>query len=113
MARCDAADVSGRPGVRLQMEHGLDARFPGLHERRSDLPALSPWQYHIFAALRVPRKFYSGTQPRRSRVRQTLAFIQNAGRRMAEIRESADVSGVDVRAPRKKVDVHGRRIRPT
>ena len=37
---------------------------------------------------------------------------QNAGRRMAEVRQSPDVSGVDVRAPRQKAALHGRRIRP-
>ena len=59
VAWCDASDLSRRPRVRLQMEHGLDARFPALHEHRSDLPALSPRQHHVLAALRVPGKFHS------------------------------------------------------
>src|SRR6267142_2557542 len=58
VAWCDASDVSRWPGVRLQMEHGLDARFPGLHEHRSDLPAFSSRQYHVLTAVRVPGKFY-------------------------------------------------------
>ena len=32
----------GRPGLRLQMEHGVDARHAGLHQQRPDLPAPSP-----------------------------------------------------------------------
>ena len=104
--------LPGRPRVRVQMEHGLDARFPGIHEPRSDLPALSSRQYHLLAALRVPGEFHSCPEPRRSRLRQTFAVIEDARRRMAEVRQSSDVSGVDVRASRQKAAVHGRRIRP-
>src|SRR5215211_8961361 len=106
-----AAHLSRGPRVRVQMEHGLDARFPALHEHRSDLPALSSRQHHVFAALRFSGKFYSRAQPRRNRVRQTFIVIQDARGRVAEICQSPDVSGVDVRTPRKKVGVHGRRIR--
>src|SRR6266705_286420 len=98
MARRDASDLSRRTRVWVQMEHGLDARFPALHEHRSDLPALSPKQHHFLAALRVPRKFYSRAESRRNRLRQALAVMENAGRRLAEVRESPDVSRVDVRA---------------
>src|SRR5439155_1736447 len=68
-------------------------------------------KYHI-DGLRVPRKFHSRSQPRRSGVRQALVVIQNARRRMAEVCQSSDVSGMDVRAPRQKVAFHGWRIRP-
>src|SRR5438270_257342 len=94
------------------MEHGLDARFPALHEHRPDLPALSPRQHHVLAALRVPGKFHSRSQPRRSGVRQALVVIQNARRRMAEVCQSPDVSGMDVRTPRQKVAFHGWRLWP-
>ena len=39
LARRVAADLSWRPRLRLQMEHGLDARLPALHGARSDLSA--------------------------------------------------------------------------
>ena len=37
VARRFAPDSSGRPRLRLQMEHGLDARFSSLHGARPDL----------------------------------------------------------------------------
>src|SRR5205823_590932 len=111
LARRIASDLSGRTRVWFQMEHGLDARFPGIHEHRPDLPALSSRQHHLLAALRVPGELYSCAQPRRSGLRKAVVVIQDAGRRMAEVRESPDVYSVDVRAARQKVALHGRRIR--
>ena len=69
-------------------------------------------QHHVLAPLRVPGKFHPRAQPRRSRARQALVVIENAGRRMAEVRQSPDVSRVDVRASGQKAAFHGRRIRP-
>ena len=37
-----AAGLSRRPGLRLQMEHGLDARHPALHADRAGLPQVPP-----------------------------------------------------------------------
>src|SRR5215475_2454180 len=113
MARCDTSHLCWRTWIRIQMEHGLDARFPALYEHRSDLPEVSSQQHHFLAALRVSREFYPRAQSRRNRLRQALAVIQNAGRRMAEVCQSPHVSGVDVRAPRQKVAFHGWRIRST
>ena len=39
---CLGADLCGRPGLRLQVEHGLDARHPGLHGPGSGAPAVAP-----------------------------------------------------------------------
>ena len=50
VARCFATDLSGRTRFRFQMEHGLDARLPPLHESRSDLSPVSSQQHHVFAA---------------------------------------------------------------
>ena len=41
LARRVAADLSGRPRLRIQVEHGMDARLPPVHEPRSDFPAFS------------------------------------------------------------------------
>src|SRR6266705_2805853 len=40
-----ASDLFGRPRLWFQMEHGLDARLPAIHESRSDLPEVSPRQH--------------------------------------------------------------------
>ena len=42
---------------------------------------------------------------------KALAHQQNAGRRMAEVRESPDVLRVDVRASGQEAALHGRRVR--
>ena len=42
LARRLAADLPRRPRLRLQMEHGLDARLPPLHGARPDLSPLPP-----------------------------------------------------------------------
>ena len=39
----------GGPRVRLQVEHGLDARHPGLPEPGSHLPAVPPQRDHVLA----------------------------------------------------------------
>ena len=41
MARRVPPHQRGRTGFRLQVEHGLDERHPGLHGARSHLPALA------------------------------------------------------------------------
>ena len=48
-----AAHLSGRPGLRLQVEHGLDARHAGLHVAGSDLPLLSPQPDHVQPDVRL------------------------------------------------------------
>src|SRR6202035_2696525 len=93
------------------MEHGLDARLPRLHAARSDLPPISSGKYHLFAAVRFSRAFHFGAEPRRNRPWQALVAFQNAGGCLAKIRQSADVLCVDVRTPREKASLHGRRIR--
>ncbi len=42
LAGGDAAGLRPRPGLFLQMEHGLDARHAALHRARSDPPRLAP-----------------------------------------------------------------------
>src|SRR6266550_8728878 len=111
MAGCVASDLSRRARLRVQMEHGLDARLPRVHEPRPDLSPLSSRQYHFLFALRIPGKFHSRTQPRRSRARQTLALIKDAGRRMAEVCKLADVLRLDVRPAGEKAALHGWRAR--
>ena len=49
---------------------------------------------------------------RRGRVRQGIAARQDAGRRLAEVRESAAAVRDDVGASGQEAPVHGRRVRP-
>src|SRR5437588_9889921 len=63
LARRIASDLPRRSWVRVQMEHGLDARFPRIHEHRPDLPEVSSRQYHVLVALRVPGEFHSCAKP--------------------------------------------------
>src|SRR5438876_4701923 len=106
-----AAYLSGRPRIRFEMEHGLDARLPAIHESRSNLSPLSSRQHNVFAPLRFSGTFHSCAQSRRSRAWQALTFVEDAGRRMAKVCQSQNVSCVDVRTSREKAALHGRRIR--
>ncbi len=58
------------------------------------------------------RAFRARAQPRRGRPRQEVAARKDARRRMAEVRQPADVPGVDVGASGQKTDLPGWRIRP-
>ena len=49
MARRDPSDQPWRPWLFDEVEHGLDARHPGLHQPRSDLPQLSPPRDDVLA----------------------------------------------------------------
>ena len=52
-----ASHGHGRPRLRHEMEHGLDARHPRLHAAGSDLSPLSPWAADVLAHLCIQRKF--------------------------------------------------------
>src|SRR5207302_8336454 len=49
---------------------------------------------------------------RRSGAWKTLALVKNARRRMAKVCQPANVLRLDVRAPRQKAALHGRRVWP-
>ena len=53
-----AAGRLGRSRLRLQVEHGLDARHPGLHLQGSDPPPPPSRQHPVRPALRVLREFH-------------------------------------------------------
>ena len=58
LARRDPADPPRRPGVRLQVEHGLDERHPDLPEAGSGLPPVPPERADVLAGLRVQRELH-------------------------------------------------------
>ncbi len=112
LARRLASHLPGRARLRLQMEHGMDARLPPVHEPGADLSAVPSGRHHVLAHLRVSRALRPRAVARRSGARQGLAARQDAGRRLAEICQSAHVLRMDVCASRQEAALHGRRIWP-
>ena len=54
-----ATNLSRRPGLRPEVEHGLDARHARIHVERPRPPPLPPQQPDLFAALRLHRELRS------------------------------------------------------
>ena len=77
-------DLPRRPGLRLQVEHGLDARHAGLLPAGPALPEVPPPPADVLAHVRLQRELHPPALPRRGRARQGLADRQDAGRRLAE-----------------------------
>ena len=48
----------GRPGLRLQVEHGLDARLAGVHEQGADLPPVPPRRDDVLDGVRLLSENY-------------------------------------------------------
>ena len=73
MAGRHPADASRRPGLRLQVEHGLDARHARLHLPRADLPAVPPPRDDVLDGVRLLRELRAADLARRGGARQGLA----------------------------------------
>ncbi len=69
---------------------------------RSRASALPPGPAHLRDALRVQRALHHAAVARRGRARQGLAAQQDAGRRVAEVREPAHAARVHVHAARAR-----------
>ena len=106
-----AAHVPGRARVRLQVEHGLDARHAGLLRARPDLPPLPPPRADLQPRLRVHGELHPAALARRGRARQGLAGGQDARRPLAEARQPALAVRLHVGAPRQEAAVHGPGVR--
>ncbi len=104
--------LPGRPRVRVQVEHGLDARQPPVHLQGPDLPPLPPPPAHLLAHLRLQRELHPAHQPRRGRPRQGLAAGQDARRRLAAVRQPARLPRLHVGPPGQAAAVHGLRAGP-
>ena len=111
VARRLGADVRRRARLRLQVEHGLDARHARVLPEGSRLPALPPPHADVLAHVRVQRELRPAALARRGRARQAVAARQDAGRPLAEVREPARAVRVHVGASRQEAPVHGRRAR--
>ena len=111
MARRLAPDLPRRTRLRLQVEHGLDARHARLLPAGPDLPPLPPSRADLQPDVRVQRELHPASVPRRGRPRQGLAVRQDAGRPLAEARQPACAVRLHVGAPGQEAAVHGRRVR--
>ena len=106
-----APDLPRRARLRLQVEHGLDARHARVLRARADPPPLAPPRADVLARLRVHRELHPPAVARRGRARQGLDAVQDAGRPLAAAREPARAVRVHVGAPRQEAAVHGQRAR--
>ena len=78
-------DLRRRPGLRLQVEHGLDARHAGLLPAGPDPPPLPPPRADLLARLRLQRELHPAAQPRRGRPRQGLDVTKMPGDRWQKL----------------------------
>ena len=97
-----AADVPRRARLRLQVEHGLDARHARVLRAGPDPSPLPPPRADVLARLRVHGELRPAAVTRRGRARQGLADRQDGGRSLAEAREPALAVRVHVGAPRQE-----------
>ena len=84
-----AADLRRRARLRLQVGHGLDARHAGVHAPRAGAPQVPPERAHLPHGLRLVGELHPAAVARRGGARQGLAARQDAGRRLAEVRQPA------------------------
>ncbi len=112
VAGCHQADRRRRPRLRLQVEHGLDARQPVLRAARPGAPQLPPPRADLLDGLRLLRELRAADQPRRGRARQGLPAAQDARRPLAAARQRARVPVLAVGAPRQAAALHGPGVRP-
>ena len=106
-----APDVPRRARLRLQVEHGLDARHAGVLPAGPRVPALAPPRADVQPRVRVHRELHPAAVARRGRARQGLAAQQDARRPLAEARQPARAVRLHVGAPRQEAAVHGPGVR--
>ena len=82
-----------------------------LHQRGPGPSQVSPPRADLRPDLRLQRELHPAAQPRRGRARQGLAARQDAGRRLAEVRQPARLLRLHVRPSGQEAPVHGRRVR--
>ena len=102
-----APDLPRRTRLRLQMEHGLDARHARLLRARPGAPPLPPPRADLQHGLRLQRELHPAALARRGRPRQGLAAREDAGRPLAALREPARAVRLHVGAPRQEAALHG------
>ena len=104
-------DPPRRPRLRLQMEHGLDARHARVLLEGARPSPLPPPRAHLLDGLRLERELRAAALARRSRPRQALAVRPDARRPLAAVREPARSLRLHVGPPGQAALVHGLRVR--
>ncbi len=105
-----AADRPGRARLRLQVEHGLDARCARLLQRAAGGAQVASRQAHLQHRLCLQRELRAVAVARRGGAPEALAARQDAGRGLGAVRQPAAAVRADVRPPRQEAAVHGRRV---
>ena len=105
------ADLSRRARLRVQVEHGLDARHARVRLEGARPPALPPPRADVLDGLRLERELRPAALARRGRPRQGLADREDARRPLAALREPARALRLHVVASRQAAPLHGLRVR--
>ena len=101
-----------RPGLPLQVGHGLDERHPALHADRLPVAPGQPPHAHVLHDVPVQRELRAAAFPRRGRQRQVLAHHPHAGRPVAPVRRPARARLLPDDPRRRQAQFHGQRDRP-
>ncbi len=111
LAGGDSIDRERRARVRLQMEHGVDARHPRLPAQGPGVPPVRASPDDVRADVRMVRAVRAPPVARRGRAPQGIPARQDVGRPVAALRQSAGAVRLDVGPPRQEAALHGRRAR--
>ena len=110
VARGDGIDVAGRPRVRPEVGHGVDARHPGVPLPRTRPPAVASQRSDVPLDVRAHGAVRAPALPRRGGARQGVAPRQATGRRVAAVRQPPGALRAAVDDPGGAAPVHGRRV---
>ena len=94
--------LRGRPGVRAEVEHGVDARHAAVMSKDPSIGS-STTAGHVQPALCVHGELRPAVLARRGRARQGVDARQDAGRHVADVRQPAPALWLHVRPSGKKL----------
>ncbi len=100
-----------RSRLRAEVEHGLDARLPGVRVQGAGAPQVPPQRDDLLDGVRVQRELRPAHLSRRGRARQALARQQDARRLVAAACQPPRLSRLHVGPPRQATPFHGAGVR--
>src|SRR6266540_2166330 len=106
-----ASHARGGPGFRHEVGHGLDERHPQLHAPRSHSPQVPPHGADVPGDVRLLGELPAPSVARRGRAHEGVAPDEDAGRRLAQVRQPAPSPRLQGRRAGQKAPLNGRRIR--